>query len=491
MSLAFDVSGPTHRLSRQATTIEVFRHSHLVPFRRHHSSLDLLQLTRESKDGKIPTSSRTVDGTAMGVVKKKPSQKLTGYSSNSNSRPGSENSEDDKAENKTPRKFPILGPTRQQAEFYFKQKNKELQGLTLNSGSSSEHGKHLNTSEKALLDSNDEVEKLRASFASLTTTSLGHQNSQSFNDVRFLAELVKPMQYRLKLNKRKEKVIFPSKYGYHPRSHSPTFKRLIQATEKLETIAKEENEELRAKAELERSYTIHSTSGFENPLKREVRRYGTYKLSVPETFVRNNVSEVPSPKVEPVVLPISKGLQIPQEYPPKEPLVEEDIEEEEDEQDDEDDYISEEEITSEAYFKVDFRVNDGSHAQLHLFLPKINDVDNESRTARYGSGSVKNEVKKTGKLPHISNSQSSGSNRNPNVRRSRKPDVTRKKKRRLERIRSAADNDHRRVRDHLNDVATMMSIEQDFHNKKHEHDSLCQFENCPYHSIPKNNITVS
>lgn len=362
--------------------------------------------------------------------------------------------------------------------------------MTLNGGSSTEIGKHLSASERALLESNDEAEKLRASFANLTTTSLGPHTSQQFNDVRFFAELVKPMQYRLKLNKRKEKVIFPSKYGYHPRSYSPTFKRLIQATEKLEIIAKEEEEEeLRIKGELERRHTIHSSQGFESTAKREVRRYGTYKLSVHEPFSRTNVSEVSTPKVEPMFQPITKGLQIPQEYPPKESIMEEGIEE--DEQDEEEDYNSEDENTSEAYFKVDFRVNDDAQAQLHLFLPKINDVDNESRIARYGSGSVKNDVKKSGKLPNISNSQTSGSNRNVNVRRSRRPDATRKKKRKLERIRSAADNDHRRVRDHLNDVATMMSIERDFHSKKHDHDSLCAFENCPYHMIQNNDIPVS
>lgn len=317
-----------------------------------------------------------------------------------------------------------------------------LQGLTLSSSATSELGKHLSASDKALLESSDDAEKLRASFANLTTTSLGPHNSEHLGDVRFFAELVKPMQYRLKLNKRKEKVIFPSKYGYHPRSHSPTFKRLIEATEKLEVIAKEEFvEELKAKAELEKSHALYTSTDLENSYNREIRRNGTCKLNV----ARNNVIEVSPPKVEPLVQPITKSLQIPQEYPPKEAIVEADVEEDEDEQDDDEDYNSDEDNGSEAYFKVDFRVSDDAHAQLHLFLPKINDIDNESKTARFGSGSVKNEVKKTGKLPQISNSQTSGSSvKNSNVRRSKKSDVTRKKKRKLERIRSAADTDHKR-----------------------------------------------
>lgn len=488
MSLAFDIAGPTRRLNRQATTIDLLGKSSVNPLRRHHSSLDLLQLTKESKNDRNPASYRSLD--AMGLERRK-LPPAVGCSPDSNSRPGSKTSEDDKTEYRSPRKFPILGPTRQQAEFYFKQKSKQLQGLTLSSSATSELGKHLSASDKALLESSDDAEKLRASFASLTTTSLGPHNSEHLGDVRFFAELVKPMQYRLKLNKRKEKVIFPSKYGYHPRSHSPTFKRLIEATEKLEVIAKEEFvEELKAKAELEKSHTVYTSTDLDNSYNREIRRYGTYKLNV----ARNNVIEVSPPKVEPLVQPITKSLQIPQEYPPKEAIAEADIEEdiEEDEQDDDEDYNSDEDNSSEAYFKVDFRVSDDAHAQLHLFLPKINDIDNESKTARFGSGSVKNEVKKTGKLPQISSSHTSGSSmKNSNVRRSKKSDVTRKKKRKLERIRSAADTDHKRVRDHLNDVSTMMSIERDFHGKKHDHDSLCAFENCPYHSIQKNNIPVS
>lgn len=485
MSLAFDIAGPTSRLNRQATTIDLLGKSTLNPLRRHHSSLDLLQLTKESKNHKTPTSHRFLD--AMGVERRKLPPALR-CSPDSNSRPGSKTSEDEKTEYKSPRKFPILGPTRQQAEIYFKQKSKQLQGLTLSSSATSELGKHLSASDKALLESSDDAEKLRASFANLTTTSLGPHNSEHLGDVRFFAELVKPMQYRLKLNKRKEKVIFPSKYGYHPRSHSPTFKRLIEATEKLEVIAKEEFvEELRAKAELEKVHTVYTSTELENSYNREIRRNGTSKLNV----ARNNVIEVSPPKVKPIQ-PITKSLQIPQEYPPKEATVEADVEEDEDEQDEDEDYNSDEDNGSEAYFKVDFRVSDDAHAQLHLFLPKINDIDNESKTARFGSGSVKNEVKKTGKLPQISNSQTSGSSmKNSNVRRSKKSDVTRKKKRKLERIRSAADTDHKRVRDHLNDVPTMMSIERDFHGKKHDHDSLCAFENCPYHSVQKNNIIVS
>jgi hypothetical protein len=126
MSLALDTFGPVRRLNRQATTIDVFGNSFVAPLRRHHSSFDLLQLTGDSnsKDGKAPTSSRSVDGDVMGVVRRK-TFRPRGNSPDSNSRPQSENSEDDKNEFQSIRKFPILGPTRQQAEFYFKQRNKE------------------------------------------------------------------------------------------------------------------------------------------------------------------------------------------------------------------------------------------------------------------------------------------------------------------------------------------------------------------------------
>lgn len=122
MSLAFDIAGPTSRLNRQATTIDLLGKSTLNPLRRHHSSLDLLQLTKESKNHKIPTSPRFLD--AMGVERRKLPPALR-CSPDSNSRPGSKTSEDEKTEYKSQRKFPILGPTRQQAEIYFKQKSKQ------------------------------------------------------------------------------------------------------------------------------------------------------------------------------------------------------------------------------------------------------------------------------------------------------------------------------------------------------------------------------
>lgn len=55
-------------------------------------------------------------------------------------------------------------------------------------------------------------------------------------DVRFFSELVKPIQYRWKFQHDKNKIILPSKHGYHPRSKSPTFQRLVEATEKLQII---------------------------------------------------------------------------------------------------------------------------------------------------------------------------------------------------------------------------------------------------------------
>ncbi|XP_071114825.1 uncharacterized protein [Haliotis cracherodii] len=41
---------------------------------------------------------------------------------------------------------------------------------------------------------------------------------------------------RRRMYKRSDRVIVPSKYGYHPRSHSPTFKCLIQASDKLSRL---------------------------------------------------------------------------------------------------------------------------------------------------------------------------------------------------------------------------------------------------------------
>jgi hypothetical protein len=50
---------------------------------------------------------------------------------------------------------------------------------------------------------------------------------------------VNSLQHRLRVHEKeeKEKILFPSKYGFHQRSHSPTFRRLLEASN-LEKIKK-------------------------------------------------------------------------------------------------------------------------------------------------------------------------------------------------------------------------------------------------------------
>jgi hypothetical protein len=85
--------------------------------------------------------------------------------------------------------------------------------------------------------------KLRGRWSTITSGSIisrkhkthviNGDTTDSLHDVRFFAELVKPLQHRLRVHEKeeKEKILFPSKYGFHQRSHSPTFRRLLEATE--------------------------------------------------------------------------------------------------------------------------------------------------------------------------------------------------------------------------------------------------------------------
>ncbi|KAK3098163.1 hypothetical protein FSP39_016803 [Pinctada imbricata] len=170
------------------------------------------------------------------------------------------------------------------------------------------------------------------------------------------------------------------------------------------------------------------------------------------------------------------GLEIPGEYPPKDTIAEEDGDVYEDDTD-------LESSRSESYFKVDFKVEE-SHASLKLFLPHINgykdpidgeSVENENRPSV-------NQVK----FPPLiqSNGDSSQSRTFSGIRKSYKRTLppSKRKRRKIERCPSASDGDNR-VKDHLNDVPTLVSLDKEgCKSLLHSKDTLCSFENCPYHS---------
>ncbi|CAC5409917.1 unnamed protein product [Mytilus coruscus] len=136
-------------------------------------------------------------------------------------------------------------------------------------------------------------------------------------------------------------------------------------------------------------------------------------------------------------------------------------------------------------FKVDFKV-DESHAELHLFLPKISSGNKSAKTNRtdeFDESSSKTDRSGPIVLPSIKvdSIHQIKAYQNPPGRKLKRQDTFRKKKKKtVERIKSAADPD-KKVRDHLNDVHTLISIQD--HHSSHTTDTVCHFENCPYHSL--------
>lgn len=334
----------------------------------------------------------------------------------------------------------------------------------------------------------DSPAKFKATLSKLTSNSISSIPKRSYTDpdhngyqdIRFLAELVKPLQYRLRVSKkeRKEKVIIPSKHGYHPRSQSPTFKRLLEATEKLSVLC--DNDSL--ESQVKRDFS-HFNNGLESPLgthrKGEILSSRVTKphrkTSQTSQYFNGDISANRKTVPRTNIHLFQEKLEIPKQYPKS------------------DDVISVEEDTSDAsstksdevYFKVDFKEED-THAELHLFLPHIT----EPLTDRGGSSDNKHGLTngKDGNsdrisLPSLPN-QSNVTLQKP--KRVNRNNVKKKKKKVDNRCPSAKDND-RKVNDHLNDVHTLISMNyENGHQERshpHEDDAVCDMPNCPFHPL--------
>ena len=347
-----------------------------------------------------------------------------------------------------------------------------LQGLSLRGPPSNEDDRLLSVGDLQPSDSqNNESSQDTTSrvktFAHLTANplltkaqkaQLG-QNQFHYQDIRFFAELVKPLQYRLR--RKKDKVITPSKYGYHPRSQSPTFKRLVAATEKLEIISENDAMIEKNKAMMEDSRTIKSWQSS----RRHLTSLNFQNITVSEPYSITSDSDLNTPKTT-----NNSMLEIPGEYPPRGAIEEEENDISEDETDFENN-------RSETYFKVDFKVEE-SHASLRLFLPHINGSIERSET---DASDEKPDVSPLKLPPLVSNGSDNLQNKNPGtIRRAfrRNVPLVKRRRRRIERCPSATDSEHS-VRDHLNDVSTLISLES--HKCRSRKNSICPFENCPYH----------
>ncbi|XP_052245204.1 uncharacterized protein LOC127854214 isoform X1 [Dreissena polymorpha] len=333
--------------------------------------------------------------------------------------------------------------------------------------------------------------QLKSGYPTIATSSMVARRShmslpedvESQPDMKFFAELVKPVK-KWKFQKEKLKTLEPSKHGFHQRSQSPTFRRLVSATEKLQHLVTLGDSDAPSP-----SVDIIETQ-VEMPPEAVVRSSSRYTKSEPNTTRVNKVESLPATgnfyptgrfNFQPEVRTIEPVRR-------EEPFVEED-------EDEEDSYtctpsprlltpppppppfVKKHKQRSKRLhqeFKVDFKKLD-SHSELHLFLPHIQD---NSRAATPDSPNT-NYYKMRHELPPINDFP--GQKSPDDERNKSKKKQTKKKKKHPSRIKSGI-NDETGVSDHLNDVPTLISLAND--NDYHP-ESMCVFEKCKFHQHRK------
>lgn len=344
--------------------------------------------------------------------------------------------------------------------------------------------------------------RLRASVTDIATSSiLSRRNRIALashdagdNDMKFFAELVKPMQYRWQRDG--DRILVPSKHGYHPRSQSPTFKRLLEVTQRLKEFAEPESElerGLETRTEPEADSGLGSLTGnrdeianksFDHLDKLNELRIEALRVSHSEPFygkancdIRATPSSGKTSKTvdrndtsdSSIHNQINKQNTTIGEY-------------------DEDDDISTTDsnyqpLSMEDYFKVDFRV-EKSHAELHLFLPHI-----DGRSSQFESRASDNYKNITCKLDNTSrltlpsidiDEHSDNISKGTPCMTSRKSKKdTKKRKKKTSTSRSKSVEQDKEIEDRLNDVPTLISIEN---AKSHVTNGICPFDPCAYHS---------
>ncbi|CAG2231585.1 unnamed protein product [Mytilus edulis] len=300
-------------------------------------------------------------------------------------------------EKKEGHKFPILGPTRQQTDIYFKHKSKKLQGLSLQGPPADQDTLRRYNSEYVIREDKhsehlQSSRKLRSSWSNITSGSIISRKNKNhvihgdttdnLQDVRFFAELVKPLQYRLRTHEKeeKEKILFPSKYGFHQRSHSPTFRRLLEATEKLKIISQHETVKtlLKQNANINEKKVVSLIKPDPEIVKEKAELFDSVTPKTPDVTARTEkkkhttfiTDEVIDNKDNTTISDFPDNITTISEEPEVEDVSDIDSEDEDDEKEDHDNS-----------FKVDFKVDD-SHAELHLFLPKISSGNKSAKTNR-------------------------------------------------------------------------------------------------------------
>ena len=301
-------------------------------------------------------------------------------------------------------------------------------------------------------------------------------------DMKFFAELVKPLQYRWKFQREKLKTLTPSKHGFHPRSKSPTFHRLIEATEKLQNLAQNEteiNEDRFDNRELE----TQSQAYVEDTSEPTVLRY---TRSEPYSTRSSNVTSLPVMAKSKTADDLAPEVKSVQKIKDDETFIEEDEEDES--------YQTPERTPTPTKPEprkdqgksrtVDFKKLE-SHTELHFFLPQIQDQMSRD-------GTPDRDIRPNNKvvLPVIKDTVSEIKTFDEDRSRPRKDrhrtDGKRKKKK-ISRVKSG--NKDKEVPDILNDVPTLISMEKEKPNDYHTA-SMCVFENCKYHMDHKKSTKI-
>lgn len=314
------------------------------------------------------------------------------------------------------------------------------------------------------------------------------EDIDSTTDVRFFSDLVKPMQYRWKFQKDKLKTITPSKRGFHQRSQSPTYQRLVEAHDKLQSLAESESSEEAGKIDKGMTDFFETQSDLIPPLYVKPSEIFRYTRSDPVSNRTSFANSIPATDVSPVqkpneIKPEIRTIEPTRKEKDNSKLLQETTAEE----------VAPrqspvpKEITSTQEppkpiqkhhkdFKVDFKKHD-SHSELHLFLPHIHDT-NTSRGATPEEKQRKHKTQFT--LPAIEDLEIKPPEEDKSRLKKKQKPENKKKKKYLNRIKSGKDD--KQITDRLNDIPTWISLET---NKDYHPESMCVFENCTLHKHKK------
>ena len=335
----------------------------------------------------------------------------------------------------------------------------------------------------------DAESQLKSGYPTIATSSMVARRNRitieevdNASDIRFFSDLVKPMQYRWKFQKEKLKTITPSKYGFHQRSQSPTFQRLVEANEKLQNIAGQDSEE----EDNGSVRDFYDTQSEILPVKpASILRYvksdqvstrTSYTNSLPATNdaplqrdfeLKPEVRNIEPAKktkdyVIPSSLPVTEEKRSPSpiyESPATPPLPKKPAKSKKHQQ----------------QFKVDFKKLD-SHSELHLFLPHIQDGNSRGATPEEPNRKIKEGVT----FPAIEDLKLTTFEEDKSKYKKKHKYENKKRKKHSIRVKSGIED--KEVKDILNDIPTLISLETD---KDFHPESMCMFENCKLHKHRK------